>query len=70
MSKAKRDMLAGFRNFADRIARRYDEAYKAIERGDYEQAHQILSDLAVSHAKTSLSLRNLMIRKGFMEGTK
>ena len=63
-------MLAAFRKFQERIASEYVQAFAALEREDYVRAQQILSALTQSHAKTSLSLRNRLIRDGLLEETK
>ena len=63
-NKAK--MLEQFRAFADRINERYDEVYDKLERGDYIGAQTDLANLTTSHAKTSLSLRNKLVRDGFI----
>lgn len=67
MNKLEKDkMLRAFRGFASRISTKYDEAADALERGDYLGAHRILSQLTQSHAKTSLSLRNKLVREGLL----
>lgn len=59
-------MMRAFTAFQKRIATRYQEAHDALERGEYQQAYDILAALAVSHARTSMSLRSFMIRNKLM----
>jgi len=59
-------MLKAFREFADRIADRYDEAATCLDQDDYTGAMDILTQLSTSHAKTTLSLRNLLVREGII----
>lgn len=67
-AKKRAAMLKAFHAFASRIADRYAEAEECLARGEYEEAQRILSALAVSHAKTSMSLRNVLIRDGVIGG--
>lgn len=67
--KKKAQMLAAFSRFAARISGEYDKALDALERDDYVEAHRILSELAQSHAKTSLSLRNQLVKDGLLKGS-
>lgn len=60
-------MLRGFDRFTARIAERYDEARACLDADKYEEAQAILASLTTSHAKTSLSLRSLLIREGLLE---
>lgn len=57
-------MLAAYDKFVARINQRYAEARKCLEEDRYEDAQTILADLALSHAKTSLSLRNVLVKDG------
>lgn len=59
-------MLKAFDAFAARIAERYAEARVCLERGEYEKAQEILATLATSHARTSMSLRGVLIRDGVL----
>lgn len=63
----KKQMLEAFEVFASRISNEYQKALDALRRDDYVEAQRILSDLAISHAKTSLSLRNRLVKEGLME---
>lgn len=63
-------MLEAFAKFANRITGEYEKAFAALEREDYVEAQRILSDLALSHARTSLSLRNRLIREGKLQEEK
>jgi len=68
MSPAKKaQMLAAFEKFAARISGEYQKALDALREDDYVTAHRILSELAQSHAKTSLSLRNQLVKDGLLE---
>lgn len=60
-------MLEAFQAFASRIVVRYSYVSDCLEARRYEEAHILLAELAQSHAKTSLSLRNFMIRQGLIE---
>ena len=67
MNKRKHDaMLRAFDAFAGRIADRYADARKALEDGDYVKAQEILAKLGISHARTSMSLRGVLIREGLL----
>lgn len=57
-------MMGGFDKFMARMAKRYSEVRDCLDAERYEEAQVLLSDIAMSHAKTSLSLRNLLIRQG------
>jgi hypothetical protein len=57
-------MMGGFDKFMARMARRYSEVRDCLEAERYEEAQLLLSDIAMSHARTSLSLRNLLVRQG------
>lgn len=65
--RRKSAMLRGFDQFSDRMARRYSEVRDCLAAGRYEEAHMLLASIAVSHAKTSLSLRNVLIKQGKLE---
>lgn len=68
--KNKTAMMRGFDAFAERIAKRYAEVRDCLEANRYEEAHALLSDIAQSHARTSLSLRNVLVKNGVLEGHK
>jgi outer membrane protein assembly factor BamD (BamD/ComL family) len=57
-------MLAAFDKFKKQIDDKYAEARRQLETGELEYAQRTLAQIAKSHAKTSLSLRNLLIRTG------
>lgn len=68
MTPAKKAaMLKAFDAFSARISDRYAEARVCLERGEYAEAQAILAALTTSHAKTSLSLRGVLIRDGMLE---
>lgn len=60
-------MLKGFDRFSSRISQRYGEVRDCLAAGRYEEAHSLLADIAVSHARTSLSLRNLLVKEGLLK---
>ena len=62
--KQHRAMLGGFDKFSDRMARRYDEVRDCLNAERYEEAQLLLADIATSHARASMSLRNLLIKQG------
>jgi hypothetical protein len=59
-------MLEAFDAFTHRITLRYAEARACLVKGDYVQAQQIMARLSTSHARTSLSLRNVLIKDGLL----
>jgi len=59
-------MMRNFKAFMKRIEGKYQEAYLALELDDYVGAQQILAQLAQSHAKTSMSLRGVLVREGLL----
>lgn len=65
--KNKTAMMKGFDKFSARMAKRYDEVRDCLEAGRYEEAQLLLSDIAVSHARTSLSLRNVLVKNGVIK---
>lgn len=60
-------MLEAFDAFSSRMARRYEQVRDCLTHHRYEEAQQLLAEIALSHAKTSLSLRNVLIKDGNME---
>lgn len=68
--KNKTAMMRGFDKFAERMAKRYDEVRDCLQANRYEEAQSLLSEIATSHARTSLSLRNVLIKNGVMEESK
>jgi hypothetical protein len=60
-------MLRGFDKFSSRITQRYGEVRDCLAAGRYEEAQSLLADIAVSHARTSLSLRNVLVKEGLLE---
>lgn len=65
--RKKAAMMKAFEAFSRRIEQRYNEVYLALEHDDYKKAMDLLTSLAQSHAKTSLSLRNTLVRDGSLE---
>lgn len=68
--KNKAAMMKGFDKFAARMSKRYDEVRDCLVAGRYEEAQSLLADIATSHARTSLSLRNVLVRNGELEESK
>lgn len=61
-------MMEGFDKFSHRMAQRYSEVRDCLSAERYEEAYSLLTDIATSHARTSLSLRNMLVKDGkFME---
>jgi len=68
MDKRKKAlMMKNFEAFMRRIEDKYRQAYLALELDDYVGAQQILAQLAQSHARTSMSLRGVLVREGLIE---
>jgi len=68
MDKRKHEkMLVAFDAFSARIMARYAEARQALAEGDYVKAQEILAKLGISHARTSMSLRGVLVREGLLE---
>lgn len=65
--KNKTAMLKGFDRFSERMAQRYSEVRDCLQAERYEEAQLLLSDIAVSHARTSLSLRNVLVKHGVLK---
>ena len=63
----QQQMLAGFDAFTKRISKRYREVRDCLAAERYEEAQQLLTAIALTHAKTSLSLRNVLVRDGKLE---
>lgn len=64
--KRKAAMLARYDQFVVTMAQRYEEAREALHRGEYAEAQSILAQMGIAHAKTSMSLRNVLIREGLI----
>lgn len=57
------DMMRGFDRFSERMAKRYQEVRDCLQAKRYAEAQMLLADIATSHARTSLSLRNVLIKE-------
>lgn len=57
-------MMEAFDKFSDRMAKRYSEVRDCLAAERYEEAQSLLADIGQSHARTSLSLRNVLIKQG------
>lgn len=62
-------MLRRYDQFVDRMTSCYAEVRACLERDDYVGAQRILADMGISHAKTSMSLRNVLVKEGLLEDT-
>lgn len=60
-------MMQGFDKFSARMAKRYGEVRDCLNAGRYEEAQALLAEIAISHAKTSLSLRNVLVKDGLVK---
>jgi hypothetical protein len=68
MDKRKHEaMLKAFDAFSNRITERYAEARAYLAAGKYVEAQSVLAGLAQSHAKTSMSLRGVLVKEGLLE---
>jgi hypothetical protein len=68
MDKRKHQaMLRAFDAFSIRITERYAEARAFLAAGKYVEAQSVLASLAQSHARTSMSLRGVLVREGLLE---
>lgn len=65
--KNKAAMLRGFDKFSQRMANRYSQVRDCLMADRFEEAQMLLSEIASSHARTSLSLRNVLIKNGALE---
>jgi hypothetical protein len=63
-------MMDNFDRFTCRMAIRYSHVRDCLNAERYEEAHSLLADIAISHARTSLSLRNVLVRDGKLEESK
>jgi hypothetical protein len=60
----KAALLVRFDRFVENMTKCYAEVRACLERDDYVGAQRILAQMGVRHAKTSLSLRNVLIKNG------
>lgn len=70
LPKNKAAMMKGFDQFSARMAERYAQVRSHLDEGRFEEAQALLADMAMSHARTSLSLRNVLIKNGVIQETK
>ena len=61
-------MLSAFDKFVSQIDAKYAEARQQLKDDDLEAAQATLAQIAKAHAKTSLSLRNVLIKDGRIKG--
>ena len=62
------DMLPAFDKFVAQINEAYECARERLELGDMEGCQTILARISMTHAKTSLSMRSVLIRRGLIKG--
>lgn len=62
------DILPAFDRFTGQIMEQYALARAHLEAGRWEAAQLVLANLATTHARTSLSLRNVLVKRGFTKG--
>lgn len=62
------DMLPAFDKFVTQINDAYEAARERLERGDMEGCQSILARISITHARTSMSMRSVLIRRGLMKG--
>jgi hypothetical protein len=60
-------MIAGFDAFSHRMTKRYAEVRDCLAAGRLEEAQTLLASIATSHARTSLSLRNILVQEGKLD---
>jgi hypothetical protein len=65
--KRQAAMIRRYQLFVARMTETYAEVGARLEREDYVGAHQLLAEMGVSHAKTAMSLRNVLVQDGLME---
>lgn len=65
--KYKRQMLQRYDQFVVRMFQEYSAARAALDEGNYVAAHAILARIGLSHAKTSMSLRNVLVKDGLLK---
>lgn len=63
-------MLAAFAKHRKRVDDSLGEVQGYLTRGQYVYAQMKLANIVVSMAKTSLSLRNMLIKDGYIEENK
>jgi hypothetical protein len=62
-----KQMIRDYDRFVAGMTEAYARVRDCLEREDYVGAQSILARMGVSHAKTSMSLRNVLVRDGLME---
>lgn len=61
-------IVAAFDRFKDQVDEAYDQVRAALVNNDYEGAQSILAALGQLHARTSVSMRNYLIKNGKLKG--
>lgn len=62
------DLVAKFGVFKESIIRLMDAAEDELRRGQYEACQTILARIALAHARSSMSLRSVCIKRKLMKG--
>jgi len=60
------DILAAYDRMTAQVMDAYTAARQALVDGDLVKAQHILARIAQSHAKSSLSLRSVLIKRGLL----
>lgn len=68
--KSDAAMLAGYDRFVARMNELFAEARASLVAGHYDEAYATLARMSQSHARTSMSLRNVLVRNGLVEEDK
>lgn len=63
----KEPMLKAYDQFVARMDECYAQARACLDRDDYVGAQRILAQMGIKHARTSLSLRNVLIKDGLLK---
>jgi hypothetical protein len=61
-------ILEAFDKFKATMDESYHLVRDSLEDGRYEDAQRILARIGVTHAKTSMSMRNYLIKQGLIKG--
>jgi hypothetical protein len=62
------DILAAFDRMTDQVTNAYAMAREALAANELVRAQAILAQIGRSHAKSSVSLRNVLVRRGLLPG--
>lgn len=62
------DILTAFDRFKQQIDDAYTLVRQQLEQGQFDNAQKTLAKITQTHARTSLSLRNVLIKRGLIQG--